>query len=115
VIATFFGAVVKDVVGLILSLLAIPGSSNKAFSDLSFTVGHGVFLYGNLIDDVITFLLVAAVVFFVVVRPVRQLMERRRAAPDPESTERPCPHCLSDIPKLATRCRYCTSEVPTIA
>lgn len=114
VIATFFGAVVKDVVGLILSLLAIPGKHAHAFSSLTFKVGGGVFEYGNLINDLITFVIVAAVIFFMVVRPVQQILERRRQMPDPESTERACPYCLSDIPKAATRCRYCTAEVPAM-
>ena len=111
VIATFFGAIIKDMVGLILSLIAIPGKTSQSFSTLKFTIGHGVFNYGQLIADVVTFVIVAAVVFFAVVRPVRSLLLKRQATPDPESTDRPCPECLSDIPKAATRCRYCTSEV----
>lgn len=111
VIATFFGAVVKDVVNLILSLLAIPGKSPKAFDSLNFTIGGGTFNYGQLIADLITFLIVATAIFFIVVRPLRMLMERRRRQPDPESTDRACPECLSDIPKAAIRCRYCTAEV----
>jgi len=114
IIATFFGAIVKDVVNLILSLLAIPGNHKNDFASLTFTIGKGVFHYGNLIADIITFVVVASVVFFVVVRPVRMLMDRRRKEPDPESTERPCPECLSDIPKAATRCRYCTAEVGAV-
>jgi large conductance mechanosensitive channel len=115
VIAMFFGAVIKDVVNLILSILAIPGSSDRPFSGLYFTIGHGVFQYGELIEDLITFVLVAAVVFFAVVRPLRALTEKRRAQPDPESTDRACPECLSDIPKAATRCAYCTAQVTPVA
>lgn len=111
IIAQFFGAIVKDLVNLILSLLAIPGKNKVDFSSLTFTVGGGVFRYGALINDIITFVVVAAVVFFAVVRPVRGLLERRRAVPDPESTDRPCPQCLSEIPKAAVRCAYCTAEV----
>jgi large conductance mechanosensitive channel len=114
IIAQFFGAVVKDVVQFILQILAIPGNKKTGgFQGLHFRVGGGVFQYGNLISDIITFVVVAAVVFFVVVRPVRLLLERRRRqAPDPASTERPCPECLSSIPKLASRCAFCTAEVP---
>ncbi|MGH8917928.1 MAG: MscL family protein, partial [Actinomycetes bacterium] len=100
---------------LILTLIAIPGKSNKTFASLSVTIGHGVFTYGVLIQDVITFVIVAAVVFFLVVRPVQSLMERRRAkGPDPESADRPCPECYSQIPKEATRCAFCTSQVPPL-
>lgn len=111
IIAQFFGAIVKDLVNLILSLLAIPGSQSRDFNSLTFKIGHGVFRYGQLVSDLITFVLVATVVFFAVVRPVRRLLERRRATTDPESTDRPCPQCLSEIPKAATRCAFCTAEV----
>lgn len=111
IIATVFAVVVKDVVNLILSILAIPGSKKVDFSNLTFTIGSGVFRYGQLITDVITFVVVATVVFFLVVRPVRELMERRRKVADPESDDRPCPQCLSEIPKAAIRCAYCTAEI----
>lgn len=115
VIATFFGAVIRDMVNLILSLLAIPGKHAMPFSSLSFRIGHGVFQYGALITDIITFVIVAGVVFFLVVRPVHRLLDQRRRQPDPESLERPCPECLSEIPKAATRCRYCTALVGAMA
>ena len=113
IIAQFFGAVIKDMVSFILQILAIPGKKGAGFSGLHFVIGGGNFQYGNLISDVITFVAVAAVVFFVVVRPVRYLMERRRQrGPEADSSDRPCPYCLSSIPKSATRCAYCTAEVP---
>jgi large conductance mechanosensitive channel len=114
VLATFFGVVIKDVVNFILNILAIPGK-HTSFQDLAFHIRGGTFAYGQLISDIITFLIVAAVVFFSVVRPVNQMLERRRAgAPDPDSTERPCPECLSEIPKAATRCAFCTAPVPAV-
>ena len=115
VIAMFFGAIIKDVVGLVLTILAIPGNKAQTFSSLSFKIGKGTFQYGNLIQDVITFVIVAAVIFFVVVRPLRVLMERRRSEPDPESANRPCPYCRSEIAREATRCAFCTSEVAAAA
>lgn len=111
IIAQFFGAIIRDAVNLILSLLAIPGKNRVDFSGLTFRIGGGLFHYGQLITDLVTFVIVALVVFFAVVRPLRALLERRRAAPDPESDDRPCPQCLSEIPKAAFRCAYCTSEV----
>jgi large conductance mechanosensitive channel len=113
IIAMYFGPIVKDVVNLVLNILAIPGTKGDSFETLAFHIGGGTFAYGNLISDVITFLLVAAVVFFVVVKPIGALVARRQAAgPEPESTTRPCPECLSDIPKAATRCAFCTAPVP---
>lgn len=111
VIAQFFGAIIKDAVNLILSILAIPGKKHLDFSSLTFTIGGGVFHYGVLITDAITFVVVAALIFFVVVRPTRALQERRRAGAAPESSDRPCPQCLSEIPKAAMRCAHCTAEV----
>ncbi len=111
IIATFFGVIIKDLVNLILSILAIPGKSARPFSGLEFTIGHGVFQYGVLLQDIVTFIVVAAVVFFLVVHPVRVLMDRRRAGVDPESEDRACPECLSDVPKAASRCRYCTAQI----
>jgi large conductance mechanosensitive channel len=115
VIGTFFAAVVKDVVNFILTILAIPGKGSKPFSGLTFTIGHGTFQYGTLIEDVITFIVVAAVIFFLVVRPLARMQERRRLATDPDSDNRPCPQCLSEIPKAATRCAYCTADVGVAA
>jgi large conductance mechanosensitive channel len=114
IIAMFFGAIIRDVVNLILSILAIPGKTNHTFSDLTFTIGHGTFRYGVLIQDIITFVLVAAVVFFLVVRPVAALQQRRRRGMEPDSADRACPECLSEIPKAATRCAYCTAEVAPV-
>jgi large conductance mechanosensitive channel len=115
IIATYFGPIIKDVVNLILNILAIPGTKGNSFQGLAFHVGGGTFSYGLLISDTITFLLVAAVVFFVVVKPVAALLARRQAAgPEPDSATRPCPECLSEIPKPATRCAFCTAPVPPL-
>jgi large conductance mechanosensitive channel len=108
VIATYFGPIVKDVVNLILNLLAIPGTKGNSFETLAFHVGGGTFAYGNLISDIITFLVVAAVVFFLVVKPMDRILHTRRVAgPEPDSIDRSCPECLSQIPKAATRCSFC--------
>jgi large conductance mechanosensitive channel len=60
---------------------------------------------------VLAFVLVAAAIFFLVIKPVNYLMERRRSGTDVESTTRDCPQCLSAIPIAASRCAFCTSEV----
>jgi large conductance mechanosensitive channel len=113
VIATFFGAVIKDVVNFILNILAIFGK-HTAFQNLAFHIRGGTFSYGQLLSDIITFVLVAAIVFFLVVRPINALLAKRRAQPDPESDVRPCPECLSEIPKAARRCAFCTAEVTPV-
>ena len=56
-----------------------------------------------------------AAIFFVIVKPINILTERRKRAPEPDSAERPCPECLSQIPKAARRCSHCTSVVEPVA
>jgi len=114
VIGAAFGTVVSSFVkNLLTPLVSIPGKAN--FSALHFTVRHSVFLYGTFLNDFVSFIIIAAAVFFFVVRPVNHLMNRRRTSTDSESTTRDCPECLSSIPKAATRCAFCTAKVTTAA
>ena len=114
VIGAAFGTVVASFVkNLLTPLVSIPGKAN--FSNLHFTVSHSTFLYGTFLNDLISFIIIAAAVFFFVVRPVNALMNRRRTEPDVESTTRDCPECLSSIPKAATRCAFCTAKVSAAA
>jgi large conductance mechanosensitive channel len=108
VICTAFTAVVKALVADILTpiIALIVGKPN--FEDLSFTINGSHFLYGDFINNVITFLSVAAVVFFFVVTPINKLMAMR-AQEDPDSKE--CPECASVIPLKARRCPACTSQL----
>jgi len=110
VIGAAFGTVVTAVVqGLFTPLLAIPGKTN--FGDLKFTIGGGDFLYGNVINAVISFLVIAAAVFFLVVKPVNALMARRKTEPDVVSTTKECTYCLSKVPAGAVVCAFCTREI----
>jgi large conductance mechanosensitive channel len=112
VLGTAFGAVVKALVADILTPLIAAIFGKPDFAALSFTIHKSRFLYGDVINNIITFLSIAAALFFFVVKPVNYLVERRRrGAQDPESDDRPCPECLSTIPKAATRCAYCTAQV----
>jgi large conductance mechanosensitive channel len=81
------------------------------FSNLTFTINDSVFKYGAFLNAVIAFVLIAAAVFFFVVKPVNALMARRKTEPPVDPTTRQCPECLSDIPKAARRCAFCTAEV----
>ena len=108
--AAFTGVIGSFTRYLLTPLLAIPGDS-ASFGDLSFTVGGSVFQYGAFLDDLVAFVLIAAVLFFLVVRPVNALMARRKTEPDVESTTRDCPECLSSIPVAARRCAFCTAKV----
>jgi large conductance mechanosensitive channel len=74
-------------------------------------VGPATLSYGLFLNAVISFLLVSAAIFFLVVKPVNKLNERRKTEPDVVSTTRDCPECLSAIPNGASRCAFCTAEV----
>jgi len=108
--AAFTAVVDSFTANLITPLLAIPGDA-ASFSDLSFTVSGSEFRYGALIDSIISFAIVAAVLFFFVVKPVNALVSRRAAARDVEDETRDCPECLSSIPVGARRCAFCTADV----
>lgn len=110
VIGTAFGALVTALVkDLITPLIAAIGGKPD-FSNLSFTINKSHFLYGEFINALITFLVIAAVVYFLVVKPVAALIERLMPKKEVGPT-RACPECLSDIPAAARRCSFCTSEV----
>ena len=108
-----FAAVVTAFVNDLITPLiaAIFGKPN--FSDLSFTLNHSKFRYGSFINALLSFLIIATVVFFAVVVPLTALMRRLNVLPkdEPEPETHPCPECLSDIPVAARRCAFCTSEV----
>jgi large conductance mechanosensitive channel len=108
--AAFTAVVASFTENLLTPLLAIPGDAAN-FAELDFTIGGATFRYGAFIDSLIAFVIVAAVLFFLVVRPVNRLMARRRTEPEVEATTRECPECLSSIPLGARRCAFCTAEV----
>ncbi|MDQ3897166.1 MAG: large conductance mechanosensitive channel protein MscL [Actinomycetota bacterium] len=110
IIGAAFGAVVDSLVKDVFTpLLSIPGDTN--FADLTWKIGGGDIRYGSFINTVISFLSIAAVVFFFVVKPVNLLMARRKTEPDVESTTKDCAYCLSSIPVGASVCAFCTREV----
>lgn len=111
VVGAAFGAVVTAFVNdLLTPLISIPGSVN--FAQYAASVGGAQFRYGAFINAVVSFLLIAAAVYFGVVLPVNTLMSRRKTEPDVAALTKPCPECLSAIPARATRCAFCTVEQP---
>lgn len=112
VIGVAFGAVVTGFVeNLVTPLIAAIGGQPD-FSNLSFTINNSVFTYGAFINALISFLIIATVIFFLVIKPINTLQERAARNKTPEDpTEKKCPECLSEIPKDAKRCKYCTSKV----
>jgi large conductance mechanosensitive channel len=110
VIGIAFGAVITALVADIITPLIAAIFGSHDFSALTFTINNSTFLYGALINAVISFVLIAAAVFFVVVKPMNA-MAARRTKEKPAATTRDCPECLSEIPLAAKRCRFCTAEV----
>jgi large conductance mechanosensitive channel len=100
VIASF----VADILTPLLGLLGVPD-----FSTASVTVGPAEIRYGLFLNALITFVLVAAAIYFFVVRPKAAF--DARMAKEEEATTKACPHCATDIPVAATRCPNCTSQL----
>jgi large conductance mechanosensitive channel len=114
IIGAAFGAVVTALVkDIITPIVSIPGTTN--FSQLHFTVRHSIFAYGDFLNALVAFLVIAAAVFFLVVVPVNHLMAQRKTGTEEESVTRDCPECLSSIPRAARRCAFCTAEVTPAA
>jgi large conductance mechanosensitive channel len=111
VIGAAFGAVVTslvtDVLTPLLGLLGVPD-----FSTLTITAGKAVISYGIFLNALISFLLVAAAIFFFVVKPMNALAARRAGKePGEAPSTKPCPFCATDIPIGASRCPNCTSQL----
>ena len=113
VIGTAFTAVVAALVADLITPLIAAIGGKPDFNSLTFTINHSTFRYGAFLNALITFLIIAAVVYFLIAKPMAALLtrlDRNKAA-----TERDCPQCLSSIPIAATRCKYCTVEVTPTA
>jgi large conductance mechanosensitive channel len=111
VIGLAFTAVVTALVADLITPLIAAIFGTHDFSSLTFTINGSVFRYGDFINVLISFVLIATVVYFLVVRPVNAIMARRRTEPPVDSLTRPCPECLSEIPTEARRCAFCTVEL----
>lgn len=103
--ATLVTALVKD---FITPLLGIIGGKG-AFGGRTFTIHNSVFAYGDFINAVIAFVIMAAVIYYLVVVPYGALLDRYKKEPEPDAPVRECPECLSSIPAAATRCAFCTA------
>lgn len=112
VIGAAFGAVVTSLVENFVTPLIAAVGGQPDFSKLTFTVNNSEFGYGNFLNALISFLMIAAVVFFAIVQPINKLNtynNRRKTTPDPSTKK--CPECLSEVPVKATRCAFCTSKI----
>jgi len=111
VIGAAFVALIQAAVEDLLTPLIAAIFGQPDFSRLSFELRGSVFEYGHFLNALLSFVIVALVVFFFVVKPMNALtsLAQRRESPDPST--RKCPECRSEIPIDARRCAFCTSEV----
>ena len=104
---TLVQALVKDIFTPLIAAIA----GEPDFSRLSFTVNGSSVLYGDFLNAAISFLVVAAAAYFFVVLPMNKLVNRFRKPKTSAQLKKECPECLSEIPKGARRCPYCTSQL----
>lgn len=114
VIGAAFGAVVTALVADLVTPLIAAIFGKPDFSEMKFTLNDSVFMYGHFINALISFVLIAAVVFFLVIKPVNRLISESRKKPPLDPTTRKCPECLSEIPIKAKRCAFCGVGVPAV-
>jgi large conductance mechanosensitive channel len=111
VIGVAFGSVVTALVKDILTPLIAAIAKVPDFSGLYFTLHGSQFMYGDFINAVISFLLVASAIFFFVIKPMNLLISYSHKEPPADPTIKKCPECLSEIPIDAKRCAHCAQVV----
>ena len=112
VIGVAFGLVVTAFVKDLVTPLVAALFGKPDFGALTFTINNSKFLYGDFINSVVSFIIVAAVIYFFVVVPYTALLARSRKEPPADPTTKKCTECESEIPIGARRCAFCTSPQP---
>jgi large conductance mechanosensitive channel len=113
VVGAAFGGVVNSMVKDLLTPFLAAVVRKPDFSSFSFEIHGGKFLYGDFINNVISFVIIAAAVYFAVVLPINALMSKFQQAEKPaQPNSKKCPECMSEIPIDARRCAHCTQPVP---
>ncbi len=111
VIGAAFATVVSAFTKGLLTPLIAAVFQRPDFSGFYFTINNSKFLYGDFVNALISFLIVAAVVYYFVVVPMNALVARSRKEPPADPTTKKCPECLSEVPIAAKRCAHCTSAL----
>lgn len=115
VIGAAFGAVVQALVKDLITPIIGAFGGVPDFSALSFSINNSRFLIGDFLNVLLSFIVIAAVVYYFVVIPVGKLMARYSPEPPAPTPTRECPLCMSKIPARATRCAFCTADVAPVA
>jgi large conductance mechanosensitive channel len=112
VLGAAFGAVVTALVKDLITPLIAAIVGKPDFSGIAFTVNNSKFGIGDFINALVSFLLVSAAVYYLIVLPVNRIVARmRRGEAPPDPTTKKCPECLSEIPIAARRCAFCASPL----
>ena len=112
VIGGAFGAVVTALVKDLITPLIAAVVGKPDFSAIAFEVNSSKFLVGDFINAIVSFVLISAAIYFLVVVPVNALMARiHRGEAPPDPTTKKCTECLSEVPIAARRCAHCTQPL----
>jgi large conductance mechanosensitive channel len=112
--AAFSGVVNALVNDIIMPIISIIGGQPN-FDQYYWVINGSHILVGSFLTALVSFVIIAAVIFFLVLQPINALMARRKTELPTDPTTRDCPYCVSSIPIQATRCPFCTSEVAPVA
>jgi large conductance mechanosensitive channel len=112
VVGAAFGTVVSALVKDLLTPLIAAVVQKPDFSAFTFTLNGSKFLYGDFLNAVVSFLIVAAAIYYFVVLPINALVARVHREPPADPTTKRCPECLSEIPIAAKRCAHCCVVLP---
>jgi large conductance mechanosensitive channel len=111
VIGSAFSAIVTALVKDIITPLIGAFGGQPDLSGITFSFRGSNFLVGDFLNSLISFLIIAAVIYFLIVLPMNKLTEKMKKGEKVDPTQKACPYCLSMIPLKATRCKFCTSTV----
>ncbi|MGQ0847025.1 MAG: large conductance mechanosensitive channel protein MscL [Sporichthyaceae bacterium] len=114
VIGAAFGDVVKALVSDFITPLIAAFGGQPDFGALDFKINDSTFAYGHFVNVTLAFVILAAVIYFFVVKPFSALMDRFKPEPAPASPTKTCPHCVSSIPEEASVCAFCTRDVAKV-
>jgi len=111
VIGSAFGAIVNALVKDLITPLIGAIGGQPDFSNIVFTINKSDFLIGDFLNALISFLIIASVIYFLVVLPMNGIVKKLKSGEKFDPMEKTCPECLSLIPLKAKRCKFCTAEV----
>jgi large conductance mechanosensitive channel len=111
--AAFSGVVNALVNDIIMPIISIIGGKPN-FDQYYWVINGSQIMVGSFLTALVSFVIIAAVIFFLVLQPINALMARRKTELPADPTTRDCPYCVSSIPIQATRCPFCTSEVAPV-